>query len=275
MAVPGPPLRYYGSKWRLADWIVNNLPPHTCYVEGFGGSAAVLLRKPRVPVEYYNDADADLTTFFEVLRDQPDELCRHISATPLSQGVIEEPRPDDPLARAGWVYARSWGRYALAGPRSATFAVNAMRSTAAEYERNAARLKAVADRFRGVTITCMDFRELLPRMDRPGVCFYLDPPYVGQERAYSQEFDRGDHAELAGLVRSLRHAGAVLSYVEHPLVSELYDGLPSFRREVRMAAGSRSRTPDRTRTETLVVRAPSSGRLDGVDRAPRQAHAPR
>lgn len=36
-----PVLKYPGSKWRLADWIVSIMPPHKSYLEPFFGSGAV------------------------------------------------------------------------------------------------------------------------------------------------------------------------------------------------------------------------------------------
>lgn len=31
-----PPLRWTGSKWRLADWLISMFPPHELYEDGAG-----------------------------------------------------------------------------------------------------------------------------------------------------------------------------------------------------------------------------------------------
>lgn len=63
-----PALRYFGSKSKLAPWIISHFPRHMSYCEPFGGGANVLLQKPRVPVETYNDLDGRVVNFFRVLR---------------------------------------------------------------------------------------------------------------------------------------------------------------------------------------------------------------
>jgi hypothetical protein len=52
--VPVPPLRYFGGKWLLAEWIISHFPPHLHYIEPFCGSAAVFFRKPPSRVETIN-----------------------------------------------------------------------------------------------------------------------------------------------------------------------------------------------------------------------------
>lgn len=43
-----PILRYPGSKWNIADWIISHMSAHTTYLEPFFGSGAIFFNKPPV-----------------------------------------------------------------------------------------------------------------------------------------------------------------------------------------------------------------------------------
>src|SRR5687767_7997568 len=88
-------LRYPGSKARLARWIVEQFPPHECYLEPFAGSAVVLFAKPRSPVEMLNDRDGRVCNLFRVLRDRPEELARAAELTPWARAEYEESQADE------------------------------------------------------------------------------------------------------------------------------------------------------------------------------------
>ncbi|WP_156485651.1 DNA adenine methylase [Tsukamurella pseudospumae] len=69
-----PPITYFGGKQRLAKAIAGMFPPHRHYVEVCGGSLAVLLAKRPSTHETVNDIDANLMTFWRMVRDRPDDL---------------------------------------------------------------------------------------------------------------------------------------------------------------------------------------------------------
>src|ERR1700753_245715 len=69
VSVTRPILRYHGAKWKLAPWIIANMPAHTIYCEPFGGSGSVLLQKKRCGAEVLNDLDGELVRVFRVLQD--------------------------------------------------------------------------------------------------------------------------------------------------------------------------------------------------------------
>ncbi len=50
-------IKYPGSKWSIANWIIQFFPEHHSYVEPFFGSGAVLFNKPRSNIETVNDLD--------------------------------------------------------------------------------------------------------------------------------------------------------------------------------------------------------------------------
>jgi hypothetical protein len=73
-----------GKRW-LLPVILPLIPPHTCYVEPFGGGLSVLLAKPRSPVEVANDTDGDLVNFYRVARFHLEPLLAELRWLPNSR----------------------------------------------------------------------------------------------------------------------------------------------------------------------------------------------
>ena len=69
-----PILKYPGSKWRIAQEIVNLFPQHRSYVEPFFGSGAVLFNKELSSIETINDIDNDIVNLFQIIRDEPEKM---------------------------------------------------------------------------------------------------------------------------------------------------------------------------------------------------------
>ena len=63
------PFPWFGGKGnpRIKKAILAALPPHTRYVEPFGGGGSILMAKTPVEVEVYNDVDRGMLNFFRVL----------------------------------------------------------------------------------------------------------------------------------------------------------------------------------------------------------------
>src|SRR5260370_30703962 len=84
-----PPVKWHGGKRYLAKRIIEHFPPHRVYFEAFGGGASVLLNKPPVEVETYNDLDLRITRLFRVLRDYGERFISAVSLVPYSQVEFE------------------------------------------------------------------------------------------------------------------------------------------------------------------------------------------
>lgn len=228
-----PALRYAGGKWQIAEWIIAHLPSHTAYVEPFGGGASVLLRKPRVKSEVYNDLDHELVNFFRILRDQGPALRTKLEATPFARSEFQlsyEPTAD-PLEQARRTVVRSFfghgssGHSRITGFRSKRHTNNGC-SHAVDWVNYQQAIPFLVERLQGVVIECRDALDLIRLHDGPDVLFYIDPPYVRQarqdaRRLYRHEYADDDHRALAEVLRAVQ-GSVVLSGYDCPLYQHLF-----------------------------------------------------
>ena len=178
--------RYAGSKWGLADWIIQHFPvdyENMVYLEPFAGSAAVFFNKRPGIVETINDLNSDVVNLFRVLRDYPEELIQKIQLTPYSR---EEFRLstipcDDPVEKARRFMVRttqSIGAKPDSGWRNHKQAK--IGGTACKWNVLPETLYTAVERLKGtqtnlVQIENMDALQLIEKYNYPDVLMYLDP----------------------------------------------------------------------------------------------------
>ena len=184
-----PPFGYYGAKLRIAKKIINMLPPHNAWVEGFCGSAALTLAKPPAPIEVINDADGEVVNVFKQLRDNHVELCRVVALTPYSRRELELSRQKQTqiseLERARrFLVGTMMTINAINGPSHAGFSYSQSYTRGGREARVnrwynlPERLEKIVERLRGVRIENRNVLDLIKVFsDRPATLFYLDPPY--------------------------------------------------------------------------------------------------
>lgn len=266
-----PVLRYMGAKWRLAPWILRHLPwPHDAYVEPFGGSAAVLLRKDPSPLEVWNDLGEEVYNFFRVLRDE--ELCarlvRALEFTPWHRLEFEAcyeglgGPEDDPVERARRFFVVSWQgirgnptkrpawRFVKSG---SNFAKTPSETWVFDH------LYAASARLRRVQFEHRDALEVIRDYDAPDTLFYLDPPYLASTRSTrgsQYEVDTATeewHKELLGLLLGVRGM-VVLSGYPSELYREVLEARGWLRVET-LARGNALRRGDRVEALWISPRA--------------------
>lgn len=102
-------IKYPGSKWSMADWIISFFPQHHSYLEPYFGSGAVLFNKSRSNIETVNDLDGNVVNLFEWIRKVPEKLAREIYYIPYARQVYEDAfkaEPEDSFERAVNFYIR-------------------------------------------------------------------------------------------------------------------------------------------------------------------------
>lgn len=199
MKVSRPVLRYFGSKFRLAPWIIENLPPHQKYVEPYGGGGNVILRKPRASIEVYNDLDDDVVNLFRVLREpeKGEQLISLLELTPFARTEFDAAyiHTDEPVERARRMVVRSFMGHGTGGSRidrTTGFRATNVRANvdpSHSWMSYPDSLRAVIRRLKGVAIEHRPASDLIADRDAPDALFYIDPPYVHSTR--SQKRTRG------------------------------------------------------------------------------------
>lgn len=212
-------MKYPGSKWSLAGWIISHFPKHHSYLEPFFGSGAVLFNKTRSNIETVNDLDGNVTNLFEWIRKDPERLAREIYLTPYSRQVYENAfaaNPENSFERAVNFYTRLNMGYGYRTNGEKEGWKNDIQGRERAYATQnwcnlSEKIMQAAERLRGVQIENRPAVELIQRFNYKNVLIYCDPPYVLETRhgkQYRCEMDDKDHQELLDIL--LKHEGYVM-----------------------------------------------------------------
>lgn len=227
-------MRYLGGKWRLAPWIISHMPQHRMYTEAFGGAASVLLRKPRVHAEIYNDLDGEVTNLFRVLRSPVDgrELARQVRLTPFARHEYECAfiPASDPIEQARRTLIKAaMGHGSNSIQRRTGFRPGHTRNgqiPAGDWQGLPSALEEIVERLRGVIIEERPALDVIHRYDSTTTLHYVDPPYPhsvrGDDSRYRHEMTDAEHGELSEALHSVRGMVIVSGYACELYDSELY-----------------------------------------------------
>ena len=212
-------MKYPGSKWSIAEWIIGFFPEHHSYLEPFFGSGAVLFNKSRSHIETVNDLDGNVVNLFEWIKRDPERLAHEIYWTPYARQVYENAFatvPEDSLGKAVNFYIRLNMGHGFRTNGEKVGWKNDVQGRERSYASQdwcnlPEKIMQAAERLRGVQIECRPAAELLQRFNNPKVLVYADPPYVLRTRhgkQYRYELDDEGQSDLLDVL--LVHKGPVL-----------------------------------------------------------------
>ena len=213
-------LKYPGSKWRIADWVISHFPPHKVYLEPFFGSGAVFFKKEPDYIETVNDINGEIVNLFRVCREHPEELARLINLTPFARDEFKYcyPPTSDPVEQARRTLVRyhqsfgtsnssknSWRNVqTYGGPRCATM-----------WNDLPDIIVSCCQRLKNAQIENTNAITLIERYDDPNTLIYCDPPYLQELRKrniYANEMSTQDHIELLEAVKRIRSMVVISGY---------------------------------------------------------------
>ena len=246
-------IKYPGSKWGIADWIIQNFPPHHSYLEPFFGSGAVLFTKPRSNIETVNDLDGDVVNFFEWVKNDPEKLGDAIYWTPYAREVYDraweaQHTETDSFRRALNFAARMMMGHGFRTTGEKVGWKNDVQGREAAYAASywckmPQVILEAAERLRGVQIEHRPAIQLIQRFNYPNVLIYADPPYLLETRhgkQYRHEMSATDHAALLETLKA--HKGpALISGYDSPLYNDALQGWYRQETTVRAQTGGERR----------------------------------
>ena len=212
-------IKYPGSKWGLAKWIIGHFPEHHSYLEPYFGSGAVLFNKQLSHLESVNDLDGRIVNLFEWIKHDPERLAREIYYTPYARQVYEDAfvsDPEDSLQKAlNFCIRLQMGHgFRTNGERvgwKSDVQGRERAYAAKDWCEIPGKIMQAAERLRGVQIECRPAVDVIRRFNSSKVLIYADPPYVLSTRhgkQYRCEMDDRGHEELLDVL--LAHKGPVL-----------------------------------------------------------------
>lgn len=217
---------YFGGKYSHLNFILKRLPQTKSFVDVFGGSGVVILNKKPVKIETYNDLDSTVVNFFNILRNNSDELLEKIYLTPYSReeywDCFKNINKGNEIERARRFFVtvnQSFnGSYSRqTGWKMSTKQVRTLTSEALNrWLSKIPNLEIIIERLRKIQISNYDFRAVFEKFDSPDTLFYCDPPYPHETRSnnneYRFEMSTQDHIELLELVLNLKGKIAISGY---------------------------------------------------------------
>ena len=260
-------LGYPGGKTMISDWILQFFPPHTCYVEPFGGGASLLLLKKPSEVEVYNDKDDLLVNMFRVIKnpEKSQILFKNLKNTLYSRSehrravsIIRNPRlAQDDVELAWATYVALY--FCYGSKLNSGFRYSNVKNNTRRYFNSLRNIVYIRQRFSNVIVENLDWYDCVLRYDGPETLFYIDPPYWG---ANTQHYRVGDifrrdlslHEDIAIKLSNVKGMVLLSSYENPAYEKYLKDWHREYLKTKTFLINSNViENPEKDRTEILWI----------------------
>lgn len=231
-----PPVKWHGGKYYLAKKIIDLFPEHRIYLEPFGGAASVLLNKPPVEVEAYNDLDLTISRLFRVLQKEGRKFAELLQFVPYSQYEFEMaatyPDGASDVEKAVCDYIRwrqSFGGQGKTWSYTTTRARGGKAGDVNAWWTSIEQLPYIIERLKRVQLLHQPAIKAIKRFDHSEALIYCDPPYLHETRnpnsrdVYGIEMTTEEHIELGEALNECQ-SKVVISGYPSDLYKKMFKG---------------------------------------------------
>lgn len=189
--------------------LLPHIPAKGGYIEVFGGGAALLLAKPPVKLEVYNDVNGDVVNLYRVAKYHPEALATEIEGMPISRqflheiGQVLQTNFLTDIQRAGLFLHANKGSF---GGNGSSFPVCRQPDTHPVVARETLMksIREFSKRMERVLIESLDYRRIFLNYDHPENFMFLDPPYYNAKPTNYNGWSEDEMREFASHVAKLK-----------------------------------------------------------------------
>jgi len=205
------PIKYFGGKGTMFNNIIEYFPKretYNTYIEPFGGSYSIGLKKDPVEIEIYNDMEQNVYSLYKVLSDPymyrifKEKCDLALYSEDLRAEFKESLKCNDlPIVERAFCffYVNRTSHNGVGGFSRNTYIRRGMSKSISDFLSSIDRLDVLHDRLSRVIVCNTDGMELIRKYNAPNVFIYCDPPYEQSTRTstrYMVDMDRNGHIDF-------------------------------------------------------------------------------
>lgn len=208
------PIKYFGGKGTMFNNIIKYFPEKgtfDTYIEPFGGSFSIGLKKPETEVEIYNDLEKNVYSLYKVLSDK--ELFEEFKfkcdlvhfSEDLRKEYKEKLKEDQSIVDRAFhfFYVNRTSRNGIGGITLNTIIRRKMSKSTSDFLSAIDRLPELHQRLSKVIILNRDGIKLIEKYNKENIFIYCDPPYVHSTRTdtrYNVDMEDEQHTKFLDTV---------------------------------------------------------------------------
>lgn len=196
----------------MLNELLSKIPKHRIYVEPYFGGGAVFFAKSPSYLEVINDSNNRLITFYEVMRDQFEELNEKVTTTLHSESMYYTakdfynnrlPCSRLELAWSVWVVTNmSFGGSIHGGWKWCNGTAG---SHSGRYmKKRSLEFQTLHKRLASVQISARNATDVIMQRDTRETFFYLDPPYPGAVQQHYSGFSMNNFIDLLEVLGNIK-----------------------------------------------------------------------
>lgn len=209
------PIKYFGGKGTMFKNIIEQFPnkdEYDMYIEPFGGSYSIGLKKEPSKMEIYNDLEKNVYSLYKVLSDPEmfrlfKEKCDLVLYNNDIRKEFKELLKNKELSildRAFYFfYVNRTSHNGIGGFSINSYIRRNMSKSISDFLSCIDRLPELHNRLSNVIITNVDGNELIKKYDNERTLIYCDPPYEQSTRTsarYNVDMDEKEHINFLDII---------------------------------------------------------------------------